>query len=394
MTDTRRDPTRKNVLMLAICQALVMSGATLVYTVSALAGYMIAEDKSLATLPLACQFVATMCSTFPASFLMRRIGRRAGFTIGQFFGIAGCVVSALAVYHALFEMLIFGGVLLGIHNAFWQYYRFAAADTASDAFRSRAISYVLAGGVIAAFVGPELSKLSVDYFAPVRFAGSYAATVFLLLIAIVMLQFIDIPKPSPEETRGGRPLAEIARQPMFIVAVLAAMFGYGVMNLVMSATPLAMAACNHDFDDTAFVIEWHTVGMFAPSFFTGHLVRRFGALNIIMAGIAIMFVCIAVNLSGIALWQFWTGLVLLGLGWNFMFIGGTTLLTETYAPSERAKVQAVNDFLVFSTVSIAVFSSVALQHLFGWTWVNVAMIAPMAIVLGATIWLRVRPATA
>ncbi len=394
MTDTRRDPTRKNVLMLAICQALAMSGSSLVMTVSALAGYMIAEDKSLATLPMACQFLATMLSTIPASLLMRRVGRRAGFTFGQLFGLAGAAVSSFAVFHGNFELLIFGAFLLGIHNAFWQYYRFAAADTASEAFRARAISYVLAGGVIAAVVGPELSKLSVDFFAPVRFAGGYAAVVFLILLAVVLLQFIDIPKPSREDSRGGRPLSEIARQPAFVVAVLAAMLGYGVMNLVMTATPLAMAACSHGFEDTAFVIEWHILGMFAPSFFTGHLIKRFGALNIITTGIVIMFACLAVHLSGIGLWQFWAGLVLLGVGWNFMFVGGTTLLTETYTPAERAKVQALNDFLVFSTVSIAVFSSGALQHLFGWSWVNLAMIAPMAIALAATLWLRYRPASA
>lgn len=385
----RRDPTRKNVLLLAGCQALAMSGSSMLAAVAALAGYMIAEDKSLATLPVACQFLATMLSTIPASLFMRRFGRRAGFTLGQLFGLCGATVAGFAIYHFNFPLFIVGSFMIGMHNAFWQYFRFAAADTASEAFRPRAISYVLAGGVLAAIVGPEVAKLSVDLFEPVKFAGSYVAFVVIVLIAISVLQFIEIPGVSASERREtGRPVMEIARQPKFVVAVLSSMLGYGVMALVMTATPLAMVACGHVFNDTAFVIEWHMLGMFAPSFFMGHVIGRFGAVRVIVAGVGLMGISFGIALSGITVVQFWGALVFLGLGWNCMFVGGTTLLTETYTPAERAKTQAFHDFLVFSVVAASAFFSGAIQHELGWTWINIAMVPPMFIVVAGVIWLR------
>lgn len=385
----RRDPTRKNVLLLAVCQALAMSGSSMLAAVAALAGFMIAEDKSLATLPVACQFLATMLTTIPASLIMRRIGRRAGFSIGQLIGMSGAMIAGYAIYDINFPLFVAGSFLIGMHNAFWQYYRFAAADTASEAFRARSISYVLAGGVVAAIVGPEVAKLSVDLFEPVKFAGSYAAFVVIVLISISVLQFIEIPRVSVSE-RGetGRPLGQIARQPKLIVAILSSMFGYAVMAMVMTATPLAMAVCGHAFNDTAFVIEWHMLGMFAPSFFMGHLISRFGAQNIIIVGVMLMVGALLTGLSGISVVQFWGALVLLGLGWNCMFVGGTTLLTETYKAAERAKTQALHDFLVFTTVAIGSFSSGKIQYELGWTWINLAMIPPMVAVLVAVIWLK------
>ena len=386
---TAPDRTKRNVVLLAICQALAQSGSSLTAVIAALAGYLIAEDKSLATLPMACQFLGTMLSTIPASFFMRRVGRRIGFTVGQCFGVLGAALSVYALFVVNFPLLVFAAGLLGVHNAFWQYYRFAATDTASEEYRSRAISYVLAGGVVAAFIGPELAKVSVDFFEPVKFAGGYAAVIVIILIAMTVMQFVDIPKPSAEErSRSGRPLLEIVRQPKFIVAILSAMLSYAVMILMMTATPLAMQFCGHSFNDTAFVIEWHMVGMFAPSFFTGHLIKRFGVLNVITVGALLMFGSSAIALSGISVTQFWWALFLLGVGWNFMFIGGTTLVVETYRPEERAKVQAFNDFTVFTFVSIASFSSGAIQHKLGWEWIGAGMIAPMALVLLATIWLR------
>ncbi len=385
----RRDPTRKNVMLLAACQALAMSGASMLAAVAALAGYLIAEDKSLATLPVACQFLATMMSTIPASFFMRRFSRRAGFTLGQLIGMSGAILAGFAIYDINFPLFVVGSFMIGTHNAFCQYFRFAAADTASEAFRPRAISYVLAGGVVAAIVGPEVAKLSVDLFEPAKFAGSYAAFVIFVLISISVLQFIEIPRASESENRNsGRPVIEIARQPKFIVALLSSMFGYGVMALVMTATPLAMAVCGHNFDDTAFVIEWHMLGMFAPSFFMGHLVSRFGATKVIVFGVGLMAASFATALTGIAVVQFWSALLLLGLGWNCMFIGGTSLLTETYRPEERAKTQALNDFLVFSTVAASAFSSGAIQHELGWAWINIAMVPPMFVVIAGVIWLR------
>ncbi len=385
----RRDPTRKNVFLLAVCQALAMSGSSMLAAVAALAGFMIAEDKSLATLPVACQFLATMLSTIPASLIMRRIGRRAGFSIGQIFGMCGAVIAGYAIFEINFPLFVAGSFLIGVHNAFWQYYRFAAADTASEAFRARSISYVLAGGVVAAVVGPEVAKLSVDIFEPVKFAGSYAAFVMIVLISISVLQFIEIPRVSASE-RGtsGRALGAIARQPKLIVAVLSSMLGYAVMAMVMTATPLAMAVCGHAFNDTAFVIEWHMLGMFAPSFFMGHLISRFGSLNIIFFGVLLMVGALLTGLSGISVVQFWGALVLLGLGWNCMFVGGTTLLTETYKQAERAKTQALHDFLVFTAVAIGSFSSGKIQYELGWTWINLAMIPPMLAVFVAVLWLK------
>jgi MFS family permease len=381
----RRDPTRKNVMLLAGCQALAMSGSSMLAAVAALAGYMIAEDKSLATLPVACQFLGTMLTTIPASLVMRRIGRRAGFTIGQMIGMCGAAIAGFAIYDLNFPLFVAGSFLIGMHNAFWQYYRFAAADTASEAFRARSISYVLA-----AIVGPEVAKLSVDIFEPVKFAGSYAAFVIIVLISVSVLQFIEIPRVSAGERRdSGRPLGAIAGQPKLIVAVLSSMLGYAVMAMVMTATPLAMAVCGHGFNDTAFVIEWHMLGMFAPSFFMGNLVGRFGALNIILCGVVLMVGALLTGLSGISVVQFWGALVLLGLGWNCMFVGGTTLLTETYTVAERAKTQALHDFLVFTAVASGSFSSGAIQHQLGWDWIVLAMIPPMLVVLVAVFWLKI-----
>ena len=383
------DRTRRNVVLLAVCQALAQSGSSLIATVAALAGFLIAEDKSLATLPMACQFLGTMLSTIPASFFMRRVGRRVGFTVGLCFGMTGAGLSVFALFAINFPLLVFGALLFGVHNAFWQYYRFAATDTATAEYRSRAISYVLAGGVVAAFVGPELAKLSIDFFEPVKFAGGYAAVMALVLVSMAVMQFVEIPTPTAEERRtSGRPLLEIVRQPTFVVALLSAMLGYAVMILVMTATPLAMQVCGHAFDDTAFVISWHMLGMFAPSFFTGHLIKRFGVLNVIAAGAVLMLGSAATGLSGIAVTQFWGALLLLGIGWDFLFVGGTTLVLEAYRPEERAKVQAFNDFTVFTFVAIASFSSGAIQHHFGWEWITIGMFAPMLLVLLANAWLR------
>lgn len=386
--------SRRNVLVLAISLTLTQVGTAMVMVVTALAGHYLAADKSLATLPLAFQFTATMLVTIPASLFMGIVGRRWGFTLGQAFGLAGAAVSAQALIADSFQMFTAGALLLGVHNAFWQYYRFAAADTAEPDYRSRAISYVLAGGVVAALVGPELAKLTREWLAPAQFAGCYAILIVFNLAAIGLLQFIDIPKPQlgGEKSRG-RPLWEIVRRPAVAVAMASAMAGYGIMALVMTATPLAVVACGFGFADAAFIIQWHAVGMFAPSFFTGHLIRRFGVLEVIMAGALLNALCMAINLMGVQLLNFWSALVLLGLGWNFMFVGGTTLLTESYAPEERAKVQGFNDFLVFSTVALASFAAGAIQHRVGWAAVNAAVALPLVLAFAAVavVWLRLHP---
>lgn len=387
--------TRRNVIVLVICQALAMSGSSLVMTISALAGKMLSEDPALATLPMAVQFLFTMISTIPASLMMGRIGRRLGFTIGQLVGIAGAALACWALFAGNFVMFTAGAALLGVHNAFWQYYRFAAADTAGPEFKAKAISYVMTGGVLAAVIGPQLSKATFDMLEPVQFAGGYVGVIGLSMLTIVLLQWVKIQTP-PRPLRGvaaGRPLLVIARQPVFIVAALAAMVGYSVMTLVMQATPLAMQLCGFGFHDTATIIQWHVLAMFAPSFITGHLIKRIGVIPVILIGTLCNFSAMAVNLSGIDFSNFWAGLMLLGVGWNFMFIGGTTLVTEAYRPEEQSRVQAFNDFLVFGCVSTAAFGSGYLQAQIGWVAVNLTLALPVFVVFVAAIWFRTRRAS-
>ncbi len=385
-----RGATRRNVLLLAVCQSLSATTMSLIITVHALAGFMLAEDKTLATLPLGIMFTMVMFSTIPASLFMKRYGRRLGFTLGQSIGTIAAIISVYAIFKEDFWLFALGGAFLGTHTAFWQYYRFAAADTASAAFRSRAISYVLAGGVISAILGPELAKYSRELFAPVVFAGNFVVMAILCLITIIVLQFVTIPPPSDEDRASvGRPLSKIVSQPKFITAVLASMCGYGVMVLVMTTTPLAVLGNEHSFNDAAFIIQWHILGMFVPSFFTGHLIKRFGVLPIIVSGALLMAICVTVNMTGAGIAQFWVALIALGVGWNFMFVGGTTMLTETYERSERAKVQATNDFLVFGTVAIASLSSGVLFNTIGWQGVNLAVVVPIVLILTVTIWFRV-----
>ena len=358
--------------------------------VAALAGLVIAPEKSLATLPLATQYIATMCSTIPASLFMARVGRRTGFTLGQMIGAIGGLLSAYAVYTGAFWLLVGGCILLGIHNAFWQYFRFAAADAAEPAFRSRAISYVLAGGVIAAFLGPQLAKWTID-LAAVAFSASYATVALLCVISAVLLQFTRIPTPAynPLAT-GGRPIRKIMATPVFIVAAMSSVIGYGIMAMLMTSTPLAMAICGFAFNASATVIQWHVMGMFLPSFFTGHLIKKFGVTTIIACGAVLQSLAIALALAGVAFENFIGGLILLGLGWNFMFIGGTTLLTESYSDEERAKTQAAHDFLVFAVVAAAAFASGALHETLGWSAVNLIGAVPIAAVFVTVVWYRGR----
>lgn len=250
---------------------------------------------------------------------------------------------------------------------------------------------MLAGGVVAALAGPELAKWSHNLLAPIEFAGTFIVIAGVQASSLIFLTFVKIPTPtSAERADTGRPLLEIIRQPVFIVAILGAMIGYGSMTFLMTATPLAMIGCGFKFDDAAFVIQWHAVGMFLPSFFTGSLIQRFGVTRIMMTGALAYLACIAINVSGIELLQFFSALVLLGIGWNFLFIGGTTLLTTTYRPAERAKVQGFGDFLVFSSSTVAAFSSGALNHAVGWQTLNLGVIPLVAIVTGALLWHRLR----
>ena len=383
---------KRDVYLLALCQALLATGNAVVISTSALVGQTLAPD-GLATLPLFLQFVAIMSTTLPASLLMRQIGRRAGFSLGAGFALVAGLVGSAAILAGSFILFCVASLAYGVFMAFGLYYRFAAADAASASFRPRAISYVLAGGIVAAIAGPELAKATDDLFGPALFAGSYAAIAVLGALTLLALLFLRIPLPSQDERTGeGRPIREIMRQPAFIVALAAAALAQGAMVLVMTATPLAMAFCGHDFDQTAFVIQWHVLGMFGPSFFTGHLIGRFGILNVMAMGALLILICLGIALSGIEVAQFWAALLLLGVGWNFMFVGATTLLTTTYEPPEKAKIQAVNDLIIFAIAALASLSSGLLHHLIGWQAVNLSVIMPMFLMLGAIFWLRQRQA--
>ncbi|UCH53309.1 MAG: MFS transporter [Pseudomonadota bacterium] len=385
------DRMKRNVVLLAGCQALMMSANSLLLATSALVGSRLAVDATLATLPLAMQFLATMLTTFPASFLMARIGRRGGFMVGSLLGLAGAGLAAYAIVAHSFALFVGAAVLFGAHNGFGTFYRFAASDTATPDYRPTAISYVMAGGVVAAFVGPNLANWTSDWLGSAQFAGSFLALLGIYVVSLIAVLFIDIPRAVRHEAAASaRPLGTIARQSVFVVAALAAALGYGVMNLVMVASPLAMHNHAHPFSDTAFVIQWHVFAMFAPSFFTGHLIKRFGVLNMLIAGAVLNAACVVVNLSGTSVLHFWSALFLLGVGWNFLFVGGTTLLTEAYREEEKAKTQALNDFLMYTSITLTSFTAGALQHRYGWEVVNLGVVPLIVLVLGAVIWLLLR----
>lgn len=380
---------RRNVVLLALCQALYMTGTSMVLTVTALAGSAIAPVKSLGTLPLSLQFVATMLTTLPASLLMRRYGRRTGFMMGALAGILGATVCFYALVKADFAFFALGAALIGVLNGFAIYYRFAAADTADAAFRPKAISLVMAGGVLAAFTGPNLAKLTVDAFPAAAFAGCFVALVGLHILTILLLIFIDIPTPSAAEQKtSGAPLGQILRRPALVVAVLAAVAGYSSMSLVMTATPLSMVGHDFAFSDAVMVIQWHVFAMFMPSFFTGHLIARFGTLNVLLAGAALILLCVAINLGGASLYHYLLALVALGAGWNFMYVGGSVLLTAAHQPAEKAKVQGLNEFLVFGAAALASFAAGAVQYGYGWLAVNLVVVPLTIVALAATAWLK------
>ncbi len=384
---------KRNVTLLALSQAVLITGTSLLLSSCALVGMTLSSIKSLATLPLALLFLAQMATTIPASLYMQRVGRRLGFMTSSVFGMAGAAIATLGVLKSEFSLFCLGTVLIGVFNGFGQYYRFAAAETASEQYRSRAISYVLAGGLIAAFAGPNLAKWS-RHVLPAEFAGSYAILIGTYLLALGFAFFLLMPgSGTAARATGGRPLGEIARQPAYFVAVASALVGYGVMNFIMIATPLAMHDYALPFSDTAFVIQWHVFGMFFPSFFTGHLIRKFGTATIILAGLLLLGLCVGINFTGKTVIHFWSALIFLGVGWNFVFIGATTQLTETYTLSEKARAQALNDFIVFGTVTLTSLSSGAVQNLLGWQTINMAVIPFLVIVALANLWLRSKHAS-
>eukprot|EP00435_Cladocopium_sp_Y103_P076431 s1_g170.t1 len=378
---------KRNTVLLSGGQALYGSNMAVLITLSGLAGVYLAPDPAYATLPVSAMVVGTALSTVPASLFMQRTSRRRGFMLGTAAGVFGAALAMVALIGNSFALFCAALFVSGIYQAFAGYYRFAAADVASDEFRPRAISWVMAGGVAAAFVGAQLVALSSDWLGPVPFVGGYATCVGLSLVAFVVMSFLTIPKLSVEDQKNtGRPLSEIFTQQKAIVAVGCGMVGYGIMTLVMTATPIAMVACGLSVTDAAFVIQWHIFAMFAPSFFTGNLIARFGVMRIIGVGLLLLAGCGFVALTGLEIERFLTALVLLGLGWNFTFVGATTLLTECYTDAERSKVQAANDLMVFAVVAIASFASGGLLNGFGWDAVNFALFPFVAMAILLTLW--------
>jgi len=382
------DKSRKNVALLATCQALLLVNNSILTTVNGLAGFELATNKALATLPITAYFVGSASSTMMVSLFMKRYGRRAGFSAGAACAMIGALLCAFAMYSRNFWMLCAGALVLGIYFAAGQYYRFAAAESVPANFKATAISLVLAGGIVGGFLGPETTKHTRDLVSGQLYAGAYFSLVAFALIAVMILRWLEIPALTGAETRSsGRPITEIARQPAFLVAVLCGVVGYGVMNLLMTATPLAMAACEHPFAAAAFVIQWHLVAMFAPSFGTGPLIQRIGPLPVMFVGTLLACVCLVIGFTGVDVLHFWFALVLLGVAWNFMYLGATTLLTETHTPAERGKVQGVNDTAISVTMVLSSLSVGALFTYHGWQIMNVLAAPFIAVTAISVVWL-------
>ncbi len=375
----------RGVFLLAASQALMLSGVVLSMTLAAILGAALAPDKGLATLPIAAMVVGTAITSLPAALLMRHIGRRAGFVVGAGVGLAGSAAAAAGLWWGSFSLFVLGHLLIGAYQGFGSYYRFAAAEVAGPKDASRAISWVVAGGVVAAFAGPQLGIWGRDWFAQHAFLGSYLAQAALSLAAMLLLSRLRLPPPAALAHAEARPLRVIAAQPAFRAAVLGATLGYAVMIMAMTATPLAMLGCGFGAGDVKPVIQWHVVGMFAPSFFSGALVARFGAPRIMQSGFVLLLGHVAFAASGVEYLHFLSALVLLGVGWNFAFVGATALLTQTYHPAEQSKVQALNESVVFGLVALSSLGAGWLYDRFGWTILNLAALPLLLVALASAL---------
>ena len=385
---------RRNAMVLSVTQALAGGNNTILLATGAIVGAMLAPSKALATVPITVYVIGLWLGTLPVGALAHRFGRRTAFQIGSLCGILTGIICCIAVLQGSFVLFNVGALFSGFYAAAHQAYRFAAADTASEAFRPKAISYVLIGGIFAAIIGPQIVILTKDMWPPYLFAATYIAQAVVAAIAGLTLMLLKIPMPPVmSKSQSGRPMSVIARQPKFIVAVACGIASYAMMNMVMTAAPLAMIECNHSVTDAALGLQWHVLGMYAPSFFTGTLIARFGVERVIGAGFVLLIASAAISIAGITLWHFWVGLVLLGMGWNFGFIGATTLVTQTHRPEERTRVQSFNDFLVFGSMAIGSFGSGKVLATFGWAAVN-QIIFPVVLTAGAMLlWLVLRRGT-
>ncbi len=390
-TDRR---ARHNVWVLVAAQALLGSQMPISFVLGGLSGQYLSVEKCLATLPISLIVLGSMLTAPVLSNIMQTYGRRAGFVIGATGGAIGGILSVWGLLSGSFGIFLVGSLFTGVYMSAQGFYRFAAADTASNAFRPKAISWVMAGGLLSAIIGPQLVKVTDAITDPIPFAGGYMAIVALNLIGMLVFIFLDIPKPAPvtETTDRGRSRMELLRNPRIAVAMICAMVSYALMNLVMTSTPLAVVGCGFTTNDAADVVTAHVLAMFAPSFFTGHLITRFGVERIIAAGLVFLAAAGVIALMGVELTNFFGALVLLGLGWNFGFIGATTMLAAAHRPEERGRVQGMNDFAVFGMVTIASFSSGILMNcsggsaVEGWTAVNYAMLPFLTLAGAALIW--------
>ncbi|MBV9347541.1 MAG: MFS transporter [Pseudolabrys sp.] len=383
---------KRNALVLAAAQALAGGNNTVVVATGAIIGGLLAPHPGLATLPITFMVLGMWLGTLPLGVLARRFGRRNALQIGSGFGVVSGLISCAGAIYGSFAVLLLGTFCAGLYAAAHQSYRFAAADTASEAFRAKAVSWVLAGGIFAAVIGPQLVIATKDLL-PYLFAASYLGQSACALLAAGVLAFVKIPPLPKKHAETARPISQIARTPRFIVALACGVTSFAMMNMLMTSAPLAMVQCGHSVTDATLGIQWHVMAMYAPSFFTGSLINRFGVERITGVGLALLVVTGIVGISGITVAHFWGGLVLLGLGWNFAFIGATTMVTQCHRPNERNKVQALNDFLVFGSMAISSFSSGQLLAAFGWTLVNEMIFPTVAVAAGLLIWLSFRDRT-
>ncbi len=376
---------RGNVLRLAVAQALAGANASVVYATGAIIGNTRAPDPSWATVPISVFVVGMALGTLPAGWLARTYGRRAAFMTGGGAGMLAGLIAAAALLMQSFSMYCVATLCGGLYAAVVLSFRFAAADGASPAFRAKALSWVMAGGVFAGVIGPQLVTLTMDLWAPNLFVVSYLAQAAVALLAVAVLSGVDLPRPERADAAAGRPLMEIVRQPRFIVAVLCGVVSYVLMNLVMTSAPLAMRMCGLPLAASNTAIQWHIVAMYGPSFFTGSLIARFGAARVVAAGLLLTACAGAVGLSGVTAAHFGAVLVLLGLGWNFGFVGASSMVLGCHRPEERTRVQSFNDFLVFGTMAVGSFSSGQLLTSLGWNAVVSVVFPPVLLALGVLV---------
>src|SRR5471032_3621402 len=374
---------RSNVVRLAAAQALTGANSAVIFATGSIVGATLAPDISLATVPLSMYVVGLAAGTLPTGAISRAYGRRVAFIIGTGCGVLTGLLGAFAILHASFPLFCGATFLGGLYGAVSQSYRFAAADGASVAFRPKAVSWVMVGGVFAGVLGPQLVQWTMDVWPPYLFAFSFVVQAAVALVAMAVLSGVDAPRPAPSDLHGGRPLFEIVRQPRFIAAALCGIISYPIMNLVMTSAPLAMKMCGLAVSDSNFGLQWHIVAMYAPSFFTGSLIARFGARVMVALGLLLDAVAATIGLSGITALHFWATLIVLGVGWNFSFVGASALVLETHRPAERNKVQAFNDLLVVGMRAVGSFSSGQLLGNYGWSAVNLVVFPP--VVLGLAV---------